>query len=72
MEPVVIPPLKSRDEVKAVLKEYLKAVDVEIVEEFDHPDTWGFLLKFGNFPILVQKPEGFRVLCGGIPDHPFR
>jgi len=39
MEPVVIPPFKSWDEVKAILKEYLKAVDVKIVKESDQPDT---------------------------------
>lgn len=49
--------LRSKDEAKAIMKEYLQAVGVEIVSEFDEQETWGFWIKFGEFPILVENPK---------------
>jgi len=57
MENVPTSTLKSKDEVKTMLKDYLNAVDVEIAQEIDDKDTFGFLLKFGNFPILLENQK---------------
>jgi hypothetical protein len=56
------PSLPSKDEVKTLLKEYLAAVDVEIVNEFDQHDTWGFWVKFGEFPLLIENPKDTRYI----------
>ncbi len=40
------------------MKEYAQAVGVEIVNEFDEHETWGFWVKFGEFPILIENPKG--------------
>lgn len=50
--------LRSKDEAKAIVKEYLQAVGVEIINEFDERETWGFWIKFGEFPILIENPKG--------------
>ena len=52
--------LLAKDDVKSILKEYLGAVDIEIVNEFDQHDTWGFWVKFGEFPILIENPKDTR------------
>jgi hypothetical protein len=57
METVPSVPQKSKDEAKAILKDYLKAVDVEIESEFDHENRWGFFIKFGNFPVLLENQK---------------
>ncbi|MDD1709363.1 MAG: hypothetical protein LUQ37_00470, partial [Methanoregulaceae archaeon] len=52
--------LLSKDDVKSLLKEYLEAVGVEIVNEFDEHETWGFWVKFGEFPLLIENPKETR------------
>ncbi len=58
MEPGSTSKLRPKDEAKAIVKEYLQAVGVEIVSEFDEHETWGFWIKFGEFPVLIENPKG--------------
>jgi hypothetical protein len=53
-------PLKSKEEVQALLEDYLPAVGVEILKRFDKDDTWGFWVKYGEFPILIENPKDTR------------
>jgi hypothetical protein len=52
--------LQSKDDVKGIMKEYLGTVGVEIINEFDEHQTWGFWVKFGEFPILLENPKETR------------
>jgi hypothetical protein len=49
--------LRSKEDVKAIMKNYLQAVGVDIVREFDEEETWGFWVKFGEFPVLIENPN---------------
>ncbi|NYT07814.1 MAG: hypothetical protein GKC05_06130 [Methanomicrobiales archaeon] len=51
-------PLRAKDEAKSMVKDFLQAVGVEFVSEFDEHETWGFWVKFGEFPILIENPKG--------------
>jgi hypothetical protein len=48
---------KSKEEVKTILKDYLRAAGVDIDKEFDQEGTWGFWVKFGEFPVLIENPN---------------
>jgi len=54
------PPLKSKEEVQALLEDYLPAVGVEVLRRFDKDETWGFWVKYGEFPILIENPKDTR------------
>ena len=62
---MTLPPLKSHDQVRSELKEYLQAMDLEITREFDTGDLCGFWIRFGDFPILVEnrKPLTYCVVA---------
>ncbi|MCG7855186.1 MAG: hypothetical protein MIO88_04965 [Methanoregulaceae archaeon] len=47
-------PLKSDDEARSLLKQCLQSMDVEIVQEMDKDGNWGFWVRFGNYPILID------------------
>lgn len=49
--------LKSKEEVRALLEDYLPAVGVDILKQFDEDETWGFWVKFGEFPLLIENPK---------------
>ncbi len=53
-----IVPLRNEEEVKMLLKEYLKSMDLEIVKEMEDGGNWGFWIRFGNYPILIDHREG--------------
>jgi hypothetical protein len=51
------PVKRSIDEVKAELKGFLGDLDVEEVEDFDEKDSWGFLVKFGSYPLYIENEK---------------
>lgn len=56
MEPAVT--LRTDDEVKQLLKQYLASMDIEIVKEVEKEGNWGIWTKFGNFPVLIDHISG--------------
>jgi len=52
------PVKKSIDEVKADLAGFLSELDVEELEEYDEKDSWGFLVKFGSYPLYIDNEKG--------------
>ena len=46
--------LRNDDEVKALLKEYLSSMDIEIVKEVEKEGNWGIWTRFGTFPVLID------------------
>ncbi len=53
-------PVKPPEQVRGELKQYLEDINVEIVKEFDEDEFWGFWIKFGDFPIMVENKKGTR------------
>ena len=53
-------PVKPPEQVRGELKQYLEDINVEIVKEFDEDEFWGFWVKFGDFPIMVENKKGSR------------
>ena len=62
---MTLPPLKSHDQVRSELKEYLQDMDLEITREFDTDDLCGFWIRFGEFPVLVEnrKPLTYCIVA---------
>jgi hypothetical protein len=48
---------RTAEEVKGILKEFLTDLEIEIVQEIDRGYDWGFWVKFGNFPLLIQNQK---------------
>lgn len=46
---------RTEGEVKAILQTFLSDLGIEIVQEIDHGSDWGFWIKFGNFPLIIQN-----------------
>jgi hypothetical protein len=46
---------RTDEEVKAILKTFLTDLGIEIVQEVDRGSEWGFWIKFGNFPLIIQN-----------------
>jgi len=44
-------------EVKEILKSFLTDLGIQIIEEMDRGYDWGFWIKFGNFPLLIQNQK---------------
>jgi len=59
------PDMKSEDQARKELEQFLKDIDVEIINRFDEGDFWGYWVKFGDFPILVenQRPKQYCVVA---------
>ena len=55
-------PLKTPDTVKQELKEYLREIDVDVIQEFDDEKSWGFWVRFGEYPILIENLKDTRYL----------
>jgi hypothetical protein len=51
-------PVKPPEQVRGELKQYLEDINVEVVKEFDENEFWGFWVKFGDFPIMVENKKG--------------
>lgn len=50
--------LRSDDEARSLLKQYLQSMDVEIVKEMEKEGNWGFWIRFGKYPILIDHRKG--------------
>ncbi len=50
--------LRSDDEARALLKQYLQSMDVEIVQEMEKNGNWGFWIRFGKYPVLIDHQKG--------------
>lgn len=57
--------IKSEEQARGELEQMLSDIDVEIVNKFDEGDFWGYWVKFGDFPILIenQRPKRFCVVA---------
>ena len=40
------------------MRKHLIGIDVSVEKEFEEGDSWGFFVNFGNFPIVIESPEG--------------
>jgi hypothetical protein len=62
---MTFPPLKPYEQVRDELKNYLQEMDPEITKEFDTDDSWGFWIKFGDLPLLIEnrKPLKYCVVA---------
>lgn len=45
---------RSIDEVKEILKSFLSDLGIQVVEEIDRPEYWGYWVRFGTFPLLIE------------------
>ena len=52
------PVKKTADKVKADLEGFLADLDVGEVEPFDEQGSWGFLVKFGSYPLYIENEKG--------------
>jgi hypothetical protein len=50
--------LRSDEEAKQTIRQYLMSMDVEIVKAMEKEGNWGFWVRFGDFPILIDHSEG--------------
>jgi hypothetical protein len=59
------PAIKSEEQARNELEQLLLDIDVEIINKFDEGDFWGYWVKFGDFPILIenQRPKRFCVVA---------
>ena len=46
------------DEVKAVLSGFLADLDVEDLQTFDEKESWGYTMRFGSYPLLIENERG--------------
>jgi hypothetical protein len=62
---MTLPPLKTSEQVKENIKNYLQDMDLEITKDFETDDICGFWTKFGDFPILIEnrKPLKYCVVA---------
>lgn len=51
-------PLRSDEEARETLRQYLLSMDVEIAKEMEDQGNWGFWVRFGEFPILIDHRKG--------------
>jgi hypothetical protein len=42
-------------EAQDAIRCFLNDLGVQVVEEIDRPEFWGFWIRFGNFPILIEN-----------------
>jgi hypothetical protein len=50
--------LATAEEVKALLSGFLRDLDVEKLESYDEQDSWGFTMRFGSYPLLIDNEKG--------------
>jgi hypothetical protein len=48
---------RTAEEVKEILKTFLSDLGIEVVQEIDQGTEWGFWVKFGNFPLIIQNQD---------------
>jgi hypothetical protein len=49
---------RTVDQVRKELAGFLSDLDVEELEEYDEKDSWGFSMKFGSYPLLIDNEKG--------------
>jgi hypothetical protein len=49
---------RTAEEVRAELSGFLADLDVEELEGYDEKDSWGFTMKFGSYPLLIDTEKG--------------
>ncbi len=54
------PSIKSEDEVRKDLERFLEDIDVVIIKRFDEGDFWGYWVKYGDFPLLIENQRTKR------------
>jgi hypothetical protein len=50
--------LRTDEEAKSLIKEFLHGMDVNIVREMEKEGNWGFWTRFGDFPVLIDHRKG--------------
>jgi hypothetical protein len=50
--------LRTTEEAKNLLRKHLVGIDVTIEKVFEEGDSWGYFVNFGNFPVIIESPEG--------------
>lgn len=60
MDALTPPSLKSYEQVKAELKNYLQEMDLQITKEFDTDEFCGFWTKFGDLPVLIENRKSLK------------
>jgi len=50
--------VRTDAEVKILMKQYLESMDVEIIRELEDKGNWGYWIRFGNYPVLIDHREG--------------
>lgn len=50
--------LRSDPEARALLKQYLESMDVELIRECESGENWGYWIRFGNYPVLIDHRAG--------------
>jgi hypothetical protein len=50
--------LRTDAETRVLLKTYLKSMDVEVIQECEKENNWGYWIKFGNYPVLIDHRGG--------------
>ena len=53
-----MPAKRTVDEVRAELAGFLADLDVEELGAYDEKDSWGFTMKFGSYPLLIDNEMG--------------
>ncbi len=54
--------VQFRDEgqVRALIKSYLGSMGLEITQECEKENNWGYWVRFGNYPVLIDHRGGSR------------
>jgi hypothetical protein len=50
--------LRTDAETRVLLKTYLKSMDMEVIQECEKENNWGYWIKFGNYPVLIDHRGG--------------
>jgi hypothetical protein len=50
--------LRTDAEARALLKTYLESMDVEVIQVCEKENNWGYWIRFGNYPVLIDHRNG--------------
>ncbi|MBP1927591.1 hypothetical protein J2741_000138 [Methanolinea mesophila] len=50
--------LRTDEEAREAIRQYLTSMDVEIVNEMEEKGNWGFWIRFGEYPLLIDHRKG--------------
>lgn len=60
-------PRKKIDSVRNMLRKMLIDLDKEILDEFEDEDQWGFVIKHGNYAVLIIHPKKVKFMVVVFP-----